>query len=38
VIGEVVGRLARAGIRHKIVEIAAGGVIYLPTAAAATEP
>jgi hypothetical protein len=34
VIGEVLDRLAKAGIQHKIVQITAGGVIYLPTAAA----
>ena len=36
VIGEVLDRLAVAGIQHKIVQIAAGGVIYLPKTA--TEP
>jgi hypothetical protein len=32
VIGEVLDRLAKADIQHKIVQIAAGGVIYFPTA------
>jgi hypothetical protein len=34
VIGEVLDRLAKAEIQHKVVQIAAGGVIYLPTTAA----
>jgi hypothetical protein len=36
VIGEILDRLAKADIRDKIVQIAAGGVIYLPTTA--SEP
>jgi hypothetical protein len=34
VIGEVLHRLAKSGIQHKIIQVAAGGVIYLPTTSA----
>jgi len=34
VIGEILQRLATNGIRHKIIQVAAGGVIYLPKTSA----
>lgn len=34
VIGEILGRLDKAGIQYKIIQIAAGGLVYLPKAGA----